>query len=324
MTIKVGVAGAGGMIGGFMVKRLLEEGYDVRASDVKLYDDWLQIYDDAENVRTDCSTPDGAQVAVDDCEWVFNFAANMGGIEFIMNDPVSCLHSVDITSNMIREAYWSDVERYAFSSSACRYNETFQMDPSNPGLKEDDAWPAQPDSYYGFEKLMGEQFNAAYHDMGFDTRTMVYHNIYSGGPTTFEGGREKAPAAIARKVAEAVITGADSIVLLGDGQQSRTFCWIDDCIEGTLRLMKSNFTGPLNIGSSELVTIDQLAYLTAEIAGVELSHTYDKNGHTGVRGRSSDNTLIKKVLGWEPTTSLKDGMTELYAWVYDQVKDAHV
>lgn len=318
------------MIGGHLVKRLLDEGYEVRAVDVKPRDKWYQPIwnkNTAVGVGWDLRN---LKACVDACmgiDVVFNLAADMGGMGFIEANKLDCMLNVLINTNMLRaaaDAENSRVWRYFFSSSACVYRADLQTSPKviqsdHIGLNEADAYPAMPEDGYGWEKLFSERMCSHYNDeTQLETRIARYHNIY-GPMGTYEGGREKAPAAICRKVAEAVLTGVHDIEIWGDGEQTRSFTYIDDCIEGTMQLMLSDYGGPVNIGSSEMVTINQLVTIVETIAGVELQRYYNHAAPQGVRGRNSDNTMIRSLLGWEPSTSLIDGLQETYKWVYDQL-----
>ena len=243
----------------------------------------------------------------------------MGGMGFIENNKALCMLSVLVSTHMLVAAKEAGVERFFYSSSACVYAAGKQSSPDVTALSEDDAYPAMPEDGYGWEKLFSERMARHFaEDFGIKTRVARYHNVY-GPQGTWDGGREKAPAAICRKVATAKLTGERRIEIWGDGQQTRSFTYIDDCLDGTLRLMASDVEEPLNIGSSQLVTINELVDIVSEIAGVQLKREYILDAPQGVRGRNSDNTRILSLLGWEPTTSLQDGLAETYAWVHDQV-----
>lgn len=311
------------MIGGHLVRRLLDDGHEVRAVDIKPLREWWQIDNRAENVAGrfgDLRELRSARAACTDVEQVFNLAADMGGIGFIELNKADCMLSVLVSTNMLLAARDAGVHRFFYSSSACAYPADLQNDADVTALREDDAYPAMPEDGYGWEKLFSERMARHFReDYGLETRVARYHNVY--GPNgSWCGGREKAPAAICRKVAEAALSDSPLIAIWGDGQQTRSFMYIDDCVDGTLRIMRSPVVEPLNLGSSELVTINQLVDIVEAIAGVELERLYDKGMPQGVRGRNSDNTLIRCALNWEPSTPLRAGLTQLYAWVYEQVE----
>jgi GDP-D-mannose 3', 5'-epimerase len=313
------VTGAGGFIGGHLVKRLRATGAEIRAVDQKPIEEWYQRHDDVENLQADLQRRDACDRAVRGVTDVFNLAADMGGMGFIENNRALCMLSILINTHMLLAAKEHDVERYFFSSSACVYAADKQTSPDNPGLKESDAYPAEPEDGYGWEKLMSERMCRHFReDFGLTTRVARFHNVY--GPWgTYDGGREKAPAAICRKVIAAKLSGDHRIDIWGDGEQTRTFMYIDDCLEGTTRLMDSDIEEPINLGSDYLVTINQLVDIVEDIAGIKLERRYDLSAPTGVRGRSSDNTLIKELLGWAPETSLQEGLAATYDWIYDQM-----
>jgi nucleoside-diphosphate-sugar epimerase len=313
------VTGAGGFIGGHLVKRLLEEGKTVRAVDRQSHDRWHQRFDEAENLTLDLRLAPACDTALDGAAIVYNLAADMGGMGFIEANKALCMLSVLINTHLLQSAYRSGVRRYFFASSACVYAAEKQCTPDGAPLKESDAYPAQAEDGYGWEKLFSERMCRHFtEDFGLITRVARYHNVY-GPHGTWVGGREKAPAAICRKVAEAHISGRHEIEIWGDGKQTRSFMHIADCIEGTRRIMASDVDVPINLGSSEVVTIDELVDVVQDIAGIKLARRYDLGAPKGVRGRSSDNTMILERLGWEPSTSLRAGLEETYRWVYDQV-----
>jgi nucleoside-diphosphate-sugar epimerase len=321
---RVLVAGGGGFIGGHLVKSLLADGHEVRAVDVKPLQDWFQISLDADNVVADLRESNACVQAVEGIDEVFNLAADMGGMGFIENNKAACMLSVLINTHLLMASRDAEVERYFFSSSACVYAAEHQVSPDVRPLREEAAYPAMPEDGYGWEKLFGERMCRHFsEDYGLPTRMARFHNVY-GPEGTWEGGREKAPAAICRKVAEAVLDGHNHIEIWGDGSQTRSFMFIDDCVEGMRRLMASEVDEPLNVGSSELVSINELVDIVENLAGVKLKRRYDLSAPQGVRGRNSDNTLIRERLGWEPSTSLRNGLARTYAWVFEQVEQAKV
>jgi nucleoside-diphosphate-sugar epimerase len=322
--MKYCVTGAGGFIGSHLVKSLLEEGLDVRACDIKPFMDWHQKFPGAENLRLDLRDPLACRVACARADHVFNLACDMGGIGHIETHKADCITSVLINTNMLISARNLGVKRYFYSSSACVYNGEKQNDSNAQPLKESDAYPALPERGYGTEKLFSEEVCICFNeDYGIETRIARYHNCY--GPNgTWKGGREKAPAAICRKVIESKLSGRNEIEIWGDGNQSRTFMFISDCIKGTRIIMDGYYGEPINLGSSELVSINQLVDIVEEIAGVKLKRNYNLEAPLGVRGRSSDNHLIKKLFDWEPSTPLREGMAKLYEWIHDQIVGDHL
>ena len=313
------VAGAGGFIGGAMVAELRRQGYkNIRAVDVKPLDDWYQVFSDAENLSLDLNLKENCETATEGAAEVFNFAANMGGMGFIENNKALCMLSVLINTHMLQAAQKFGVEKYFYSSSACVYNGEKQTDPNNPGLKEEDAYPALAEDGYGWEKLFSERMCRHFHeDYGMYVRQARFHNVY-GPHGTWDGGREKAPAAMCRKVIQAKASGKHEIEIWGDGTRTRSFMYIDDCILGVQKIMNSEILDPINLGSSEMVSINRLVDIVEDIAGVKLKRTYDLDAPKGVMGRNSDNTLIKKYLNWEPSIPLRQGLEKTYAWIYDQ------
>jgi len=314
------VAGAGGFIGGHIANELIKLGFrSVRGVDIKPFDEWYQIPAGATAIQADLKKLENALEATSDARYVINLAADMGGMGFIENNKALCMLSVLVNTHLLQASVENSVEKFFFSSSACVYAAEHQTEVDAAALKESDAYPAMPEDGYGWEKLFSERMCRHFsEDFGLQTRVARYHNIY-GPQGTWIGGREKAPAAICRKVAEAVLTGDKNIDIWGDGLQTRSFTYIDDCVEGTLMLLGSEFSEPINIGSSEMVSINQLVDFVEEIAGVTLHRRYDLGAPKGVRGRNSDNTLIQSVFNWEPSTSLKDGLEVTYRWVYDQI-----
>lgn len=315
------VTGAGGFIGGHLVKYFHEKGFTrIRAVDKKPLDQWYQRLPAAENLRLDCSLEDACRRACDGAAEVYNLAADMGGMGFIERYRVECLRSILINTHMIEAAYQAGVQRYFFSSSACVYNTQLQKDPNVRALTESDAYPAMAERGYGWEKLISEMFCQEYWaERGLRAFTARFHNVY--GPNgTWDGGREKAPAAICRKVVEAIDTQSGAIEIWGDGHQSRSFMYIDDCVKGIDTIVHCDelVATPVNLGSSELVSINELVDKVEKIAGVKLERSYKLDAPRGVAGRNSDNTFIQHVLHWEPDTSLADGLRETYFWIQGQ------
>jgi nucleoside-diphosphate-sugar epimerase len=314
------VSGAGGFIGGHLVAALLGRGEAVRAVDSKPAADWQQRSEDAENLVLDLSGLDACRAATEDVASVYSLASDMGGMGFIEANKARCMLSVLINTQLLRAAREMEVERYFYSSSACVYPESRQERADVAPLRESDAYPAMPEDGYGWEKLFSERMCRHFReDFGLETRVARYHNVY-GPHGAWSGGREKAPAAICRKVAEAVLTGSGTIEIWGDGRQTRSFTYIDDCVEGTLMIAAGDYPDPLNLGSAELVTIDELVTTVEQIAGVELDRVYDTTAAQGVRGRNSDNTLIRETFGWEPGVPLRMGLERTYGWIAAQVE----
>jgi nucleoside-diphosphate-sugar epimerase len=292
----------------------------VRAVDRKPLSQWYQIFDDVESIQGDLSLAPACTMACEGVEWVYNLAADMGGMGFIETHKAECMLSVLINTNMLLAARAAGVTRFFFSSSACVYAAHRQTHEDVVALREEDAYPAMPEDGYGWEKLFSERMCRHFtEDYGFITRVARYHNVY--GPNgTFEGGREKAPAAICRKVIEAIQTGHQQIEIWGDGNQTRSFMYIDDCVMGSRMIMESDIEQPINLGSSELVSINQLVDIVEDIAGIKLTRTYNLGAPKGVRGRNSDNTLIAEKLRWEPSISLRDGLEKTYRWIFDTMQ----
>ncbi len=317
------VLGAGGFIGSHLVKRLKEEGFWVRGVDLKYPEFWETYADDF--MIGDLRDQNFVKHVIDmKFDEVYQLAADMGGAGYVFtgdNDADILHNSAQINLNIVDQAWKRNIKRIFYSSSACMYPEYNQLDPENPKTSEDSAYPAAPDSEYGWEKLFSERLYLAYgRNKGMEVRIARYHNIF-GPYGTWYGGKEKAPAALCRKVAVAKLTGQNFIEIWGDGKQTRSFLYIDECVEGTIRLTRSDFTGPVNIGSEEMVTINDLAKMIMDIAGVELEIKHVP-GPTGVRGRNSDNALIREKLGWEPTYPLYEGLKKTYAWIEEEVKKA--
>ena len=314
---RVLVTGAGGFIGGHLASDLWRAGFQVRAVDRKPLSDWYQLCDANENIRADLSRPEACVTATAGIDTVFNLAADMGGMGFIETHKADCMLSVLINTNMLVAARDAGVSRYFFSSSACVYAADKQTSADVTALREADAYPAMPEDGYGWEKLFSERMCRHFtEDFGIITRVARYHNVY-GPHGTFEGGREKAPAAICRKVIEALRNGQHEIEIWGDGNQTRSFMYIDDCLKGTRMITESRISDPINLGSSELVSINQLVDLAEDIAGIRLRRSYNLGAPKGVRGRNSDNTLIQQKLGWEPSISLRTGLEKTYRWIFD-------
>ncbi len=318
------VAGAGGFIGGHLVEKLRREGHtNIRAIDIKPFDQWYQQFDDVENLQLDLCLKDACYQGCDGAFEVYNLAADMGGMRFIENNKAACMLSVLVSTHLLQAAKDCKVKHFFYASSACVYAADKQTTNDAVALKEDDAYPAMPEDGYGWEKLFSERMCRHFReDFGLETRVARFHNVY--GPFgTWDGGREKAPAAICRKVIEAKLTGKHEIEIWGDGEQARSFMYIDDCLHGIDLFTHSDVVEPLNLGSSELVTINQLVDIVEEIAGIKLKRNYKLDAPKGVRGRNSDNTKIQEHYDWEPSTRLADGMAKTYAWIYEQYVAKH-
>lgn len=314
------VTGAGGFIGGHLVQDLLNQGIAVRAVDVKPLNEWYQVHEHAENVQGDMSLLEPAREATRGVQQVYNLAADMGGMGFIENHRAKCMLSVLTSTHVLQAAQENGVERYFYSSSACVYAAEHQTSPDVTALKESDAYPAEPEDGYGWEKLFSERMARHFReDYGIETRVARYHNVY-GPHGTWDGGREKAPAALSRKVALVAMGKSDGIEIWGDGEQTRSFMYIDDCVRGTQEILKNDFTEAVNLGSAELVSINQMVDILEKISGVTVERSYNVDAPQGVRGRNSDNELFHSVYGWEPSISLYDGLEKTYSWIYDQIK----
>jgi GDP-D-mannose 3',5'-epimerase len=313
---KVVVCGAGGFIGGHLVRRLKESGArEIRAVDIKPLDEWYQKIAGVENLSLDLREKDNCYKSTAGFDSVFQLAADMGGIGFIENNRALCMLSVLINTHMLMAARDQGVERFFYSSSACVYNQEKQTNTNVVALREEDAYPALAEDGYGWEKLFSERMCRHFEeDFGLQCRVARFHNVY-GPHGTWDGGREKAPAAICRKVLKAKHSGAHEIEIWGDGNQTRSFMYIDDCTKGTEAIFESEIHEPINLGSSELVTINQLVDIVEEIAGVRLKRKFNLNAPKGVNGRNSDNARIKQHLGWEPSILLKDGLSKTYQWI---------
>ena len=318
---KILVVGAGGFIGGHLVKKLLANGNQIVCCDIKPKEYWFQDFDETENHYVmDMKDIINCRKVSNGVNYVFNMACNMGGMGFIENNKAECMQSVLINTNLLVACNEHKVEKYFFSSSACAYNVDKQQQSFIDGLKEDDAYPANPEDGYGWEKLFSERMCRHFmEDYGIQVRIARYHNIY-GPYGTYDGGREKAPAALCRKIIQAKKENTESIDVWGDGEQTRTFLFIDECVEGTLKLFESDYSEPMNIGSDEQVSINQMIDIIREIAEIEkLNKNYQLDKPKGVRGRSSNNELIKKVLNWSYQMSLKEGLTKTYKWIENEM-----
>jgi nucleoside-diphosphate-sugar epimerase len=318
------IAGAGGFIAGALARYFSEKGFTrIRAVDKKPLPQWYQRVPGVESLCLDLSEEPNCRRAVEGAVEVYNLAADMGGMGFIERNRVECLRSVLINTHMIESAYRAGAERYFFSSSACAYNTDLQKDPKVRALKESDAYPAMAERGYGWEKLVSEMFCQEYWaERGLPTFIARFHNVY-GPYGTWDGGREKAPAAICRKVIEAKDNGGGEITIWGDGTQTRSFMFIDDCTRGIDGIMHCEelIATPINLGSAELVSINELVNIVERVAGTKLRRKYDPEAPKGVAGRNSDNTMIKRILGWEPTTPLSEGIARTYRWIEEQYRD---
>ena len=310
------ICGAGGFIGGHLVKSLMDEGHEVVCADVKPTHLWFQLFEDNKNYSLDLKEYENCLTVSRGVDYIYNMACNMGGMGFIENNKAECMLSVLINTNMLRASMVNNIEKYFFSSSACVYNGSKQKDTFISGLRESDAYPAEPEDGYGWEKLFSERMCRHFtEDFKLQTRVARYHNVY--GPLgTYDGGREKAPAALCRKIIEAKLNSQNKIQVWGDGEQTRTFLYIDDCVEGTLRLFESDYSKPVNIGSDEQVSINQMIEIIEKNSGIEkLERNYQLDKPKGVRGRSSNNDLAKKVLDWSYNIKLKEGLKKTYDWI---------
>ena len=317
---KILVCGAGGFIGGHLIADLRRQGHtNLRAVDRKPLAEWYQRFDDVESLHLNLERLEDCEKAVEGYEVVYNLAADMGGMGFIELNKALCMITVLINTHLLLAAKKFGVKRFFYASSACVYNGDKQKDPNHTALKEEDAYPALPEDGYGWEKLFSERMCRHFReDFGIEARIGRYHNVY-GPHGTYDGGREKAPAAVCRKVIAAKLSGKHEIEIWGSGDQTRSFMYIDDCLKGTQMLTNSDFIEPINIGSSEMVSINQLVDIVEHIAGLKLKRNYKLDAPKGVNGRNSDNTLIQKTFGWEPNTKLRDGMERTYRWIYDEM-----
>jgi len=319
MDTLVTVAGGGGFIGGHLVADLRRQGVArIRAIDIKPVNEWDQRFDDVENLQLDLREKDACYTACEGASEVYNFACDMGGMGFIENNKAHCMLSVLVNTHMLMAARDTGVRRFFYSSSACVYAADKQTDENVTALKESDAYPAMPEDGYGWEKLFSEHMCRHFReDFGLEARVARFHNVY-GPHGTWEGGREKAPAAMCRKVIDAMVSGDHSIEIWGDGKQTRSFMYIDDCIKGVQMFLHGDVIEPLNLGSSELVTINQLVDIVEDIADIKLKRTYNLNAPKGVNGRNSDNTRIKECFGWEPSIRLRRGMEQTFRWIHEE------
>ena len=316
---KILVTGAGGFIGGHLVKSLLEDGHEVVCADIKPLDNWFQIFNKNKNYSLDLKEFENCIKVSSGVEFIYNMACNMGGMGFIENNKAECMLSVLVNTNLLRSCLINKIKKYFFSSSACVYNAEKQSNTFIEGLKESDAYPAMPEDGYGWEKLFSERMcRHFYEDYGLETRIARYHNVY--GPFgTFDGGREKAPAALCRKLINAKILGEKKIDVWGDGEQTRSFMFIEDCIKGTKKLFESDFRDVLNIGSEEQVSINQMIKIIEEIADYKVEKNFLLDKPKGVRGRSSNNDLVREKIGWDYETSLKSGLEITYKWIEKEI-----
>ena len=316
---KVLVAGAGGFIGGHLVSNLIKKKYKVICVDIKPVKNWYQTFKNSKKYSFDLNNYSNCLKITKNIDYVFNLACNMGGMGFIENNKAACMTSVLINTNLLKASKKNKIKKFLFSSSACVYNAAKQRSPNNPGLKEEDAYPAQPEDGYGWEKLFSERMCRHFHeDYGLKVCVVRLHNVY-GTHGTYAGGREKAPAAICRKIAEAKISNKKIIDVWGDGKQTRSFMFIDDCIKGIFKVFSSNYYHPINLGSSERVSINDMINIIEKIASYKVKKKYQINKPKGVRGRSSDNKLLKKITKWEPRTKLSFGLENTYRWIFDEL-----
>ena len=320
MKKKILICGAGGFIGGHLVNYYLQNSdNELVCADIKPEANWFQIFDKNKNFSLDLKNFESCMEVTKDVDYVFNLACNMGGMGFIENNKAECMLSVLTTTNLLRASVSNSVKKLFFSSSACVYNAAKQIETFVPGLKETDAYPAEPEDGYGWEKLFSERMCRHFsEDFGLDTRVARYHNVY-GPKGTYGGGREKAPAALCRKIIEAKLSNKNSIDVWGDGEQTRSFMYIDDCIDGTLKVFKGEYSEVFNVGSDEQVSINQMIQIIEDIAEYKVKKNYLLDKPKGVRGRSSDNTFIKNKLDWSPSTSLKNGLEKTYEWIFNDI-----
>ena len=320
---KILVTGGGGFIGGHLIKELLNRGYKVRSADIKKFEDWYQHFENVENFCLDMSLKENCFKMVEGVDGVINMACNMGGMGFIENNKALCMLSVLVNTHLLIACKEFNVKKYFFSSSACAYNKDLQNKTTISGLKESDAYPADPEDGYGWEKLFSERMCRHFlEDYGLDVKVARYHNIF--GPNgTYDGGREKAPAAICRKIINSIIENKNTIDVWGDGKQTRSFLYINDCIDATLKLFDSEYHGPINIGSEEKVSINEMIDKIEKISNKKVNRNYQLDKPKGVRGRNSDNTLIRSQLNWNPKFSLYEGLEKTYEWIFSEIKKKH-
>src|SRR5713226_7119604 len=317
------VAGGGGFIGGHLVAELRRRGLKVRAADVKPLAEWYQVFPDVDNVVADLKLSDQCTRVCRGVAEVFQLAADMGGMGFIEHNKGLCMLSVLTNTHLLQAAHAAGMRRFFYSSSACVYNAEKQVSAAVKPLREEDAYPAMPEDGYGWEKLFSERMCRHFReDFGLATRVARYHNVY-GPHCTWEGGREKGTAGICRKGIPGKASGRHSIEIWGDGRQTRSFMYIDDCVKGTLAIAESDILEPINLGSSELVTINQLVDIVEEIAGIHLERSYNLSAPKGVNGRNSDNNRMRNALGWEPSIRLREGMEKTYRWIHDEYMQKH-
>ena len=317
---KILICGAGGFIGGHLASKFLnDKNIELICADIKPLEYWFQKFENSKNFCLDLKDYNNALKVTKGVDYVFNFACNMGGMGFIENNKAECMLSVLVNTNLLSASVKNDCKKFFFSSSACVYNASKQKDTFVEGLKEEDAYPADPEDGYGWEKLFSERMCRHFtEDFGLETRVVRYHNIY--GPLgTFDGGREKAPAALCRKIINAKKNNKKIIDVWGDGEQTRSFLFIDDCIKGTLEVFNSKEKEVFNIGSEEQVSINQMIEIIEDIANYSVEKNYQLDKPKGVRGRSSDNSLVNKKIGWKPTLTLKEGLTKTYTWIENQI-----
>jgi nucleoside-diphosphate-sugar epimerase len=319
MKNKYLVCGAGGFIGGHLVKSLLNDGHEVICVDVKPLENWFQLFNSNKNFSLDLKEYENCLEVTKGVNFIYNMACNMGGMGFIENNKAECMLSVLINTNLLRACLVNKIKKYFFSSSACVYNANKQNTNFIEGLKESDAYPAMPEDGYGWEKLFSERMcRHFYEDYGLETRVARYHNVY-GPMGTFDGGREKAPAALCRKFIIAKNSGEKRIDVWGDGEQTRSFMFIDDCIKGTKKIFESNYRDVLNIGSEEQVSINQMINIIEEIGDYKIEKNYQLDKPKGVKGRSSNNDLVREMLGWDSKISLKFGLEITYKWIEKEI-----